>query len=95
MSPSLTKDSILIDLNEQELTESVIETALTHSEKPIVNELLVQGLIMGNPYREHTAKNFDDKIFFFEPINKYYDLLWLKRMAFHLLQKHWEQIDSS
>lgn len=26
-------------------------------------------------YREHLEKNFDDKIFFHEPVNKYYDLL--------------------
>ena len=94
-SPSLTSDSILIDLNEQVLTESVLETALACDTKTIVNSLLVEGLIMGNPYREHTEKNFDDKIFFFEPINKYYDLLWLKRMAFHLLQEHKDLIDVS
>jgi hypothetical protein len=38
-------------------------------------------------YREHREKNFDDKIFFFEPINKFFDLLWIKRIAFKLLQK--------
>lgn len=37
---------------------------------------------MNDPYREHVAKNFDDKIFFFEPINKFYDLLWIKKLAF-------------
>lgn len=26
--------------------------------------------------------NFDDKIFFFEPINKFYDLPWLKQLAY-------------
>ena len=65
-SPSLTTDSILIDVNEQVLTESVLETALACDAKSVVNSLLVQGLILNNPYREHTDKNFDDKIFFFK-----------------------------
>jgi hypothetical protein len=46
--------------------------------------------IVGNPYREHLSKNFEDKIFFFEPVNKFYDLLWVKRLAYkqldHLLK---------
>jgi len=37
---------------------------------------------MANPYREQNEKNYEEKIFLFEPINKYFDLLWLKRIAF-------------
>ena len=43
-------------------------------------------LIINNPYREHNAKNFDDKIFFFEPINKYLDLMWLKRTVYEVVK---------
>lgn len=43
--------------------------------------------IVGNPYREHLSKNFEDKIFFFEPVNKFYDLLWVKRLAYKQLDK--------
>ena len=45
-------------------------------------EYLFKEWILGNPYREHLEKNFEDKIFFFEPLNKFYDLLWVKRLAF-------------
>jgi len=27
-----------------------------------------------SPYREHLDLNFDDKIFFYEPVNKFFDL---------------------
>lgn len=27
-----------------------------------------------NPYREHLQMNFEDKIFFYEPDNKFFDL---------------------
>ena len=49
--------------------------------------MLVANFIRANPYREHHEKNFNDKIFFYEPVNKYYDLLWLKRSAFLLLNQ--------
>ncbi len=42
---------------------------------------------MANPYREQNEKNYEEKIFLFEPINKYFDLLWLKRIAFKQLSK--------
>jgi len=32
-------------------------------------------------YREHLQLNFDDKIFFHEPVNKYYDLLFIRNLA--------------
>ncbi len=31
-----------------------------------------------SPYREHLDLNFDDKIFFFEPVNKFFDLPLLR-----------------
>ena len=37
--------------------------------------------IVDSPYREHLALNFDDKIFFHEPVNKFYDLPYLRRCA--------------
>ena len=42
---------------------------------------------MSNPYREHLEKNFEDKIFFFEPLNKFYDLLWVKKLAYNEILK--------
>lgn len=47
-----------------------------------LSDFLLRHWLLGNPYRDHLAKNFEDKIFFFEPINKFYDLLWVKRIAF-------------
>lgn len=34
-----------------------------------------------NPYREHLDLNFDDKIFFYEPVNKFFDLPLLRTLA--------------
>ena len=50
--------------------------------KIYTNEFLIKKWIKGNPYREHNDKNYEDKIFFFEPINKFYDLPWVKGLAF-------------
>lgn len=33
-------------------------------------------------YREHLELNFDDKIFFHEPVNKFFDLLWVRKLCF-------------
>ena len=38
-------------------------------------------------YREYVELNFDDKIFFHEPINKYYDLLWIRKLAWTNIQR--------
>ncbi len=38
-------------------------------------------------YRDHISKNFDEKIFNFEPANKYYDLLWVKRIVYKIIIK--------
>ena len=79
----------MVDLNEQLLLESVFNSvvAMASADSPetlktVANEFLVAPFIVRNPYREHVEKNFDDKIFFFEPINKYYDLLHLKKMVY-------------
>jgi hypothetical protein len=50
---------------------------------------------LGNPYREHLEKNFEDKIFFFEPLNKFYDLLWVKRLAFTQLMTIVKKVPSA
>jgi hypothetical protein len=77
---------LIIDLNEEVLIESVLRTISKSIEHPDCDNWLVENFITGNLYREHNDKNFDDKIFFYEPINKYCDLLWLKRVVFKLIK---------
>ena len=75
------------------LIESIIRTTLAsaQSEKEVltsfVNNFLVQNFMLNRLYREHQLKNFDDKIFFYEPPNKYCDLLWLQHLVFELLSQ--------
>ena len=38
-------------------------------------------------YREHLELNFDEKIFFHEPVNKYFDLMWVRKLAWENLQR--------
>lgn len=38
-----------------------------------------------NPYREHLNLNFDDKIFFHEPDNKFFDLPSIRVIAWKQL----------
>ena len=38
-------------------------------------------------YREYLELNFDEKIFFHEPVNKYFDLLWVRKLAWNSLQR--------
>ena len=38
-------------------------------------------------YRDHLDLNFDEKIFFFEPINKFYDLPWIRKLAWTQLTR--------
>ena len=40
-----------------------------------------------NPYREHLDLNFEDKIFFHEPVNKFFDLPLIRTMAFHQIMR--------
>lgn len=98
-SPSLASHdapgkALVVDLNEQVLLESILRTTLASARSSggdtgvlaaFVNQFLLENFIIGRLYREHQLKNFDDKIFFYEPPNKYCDLLWLQRAAFKLL----------
>ena len=38
-------------------------------------------------YREHLELNFSEKIFFHEPVNKYFDLLWVRKLAWENMQR--------
>jgi len=82
-------DGYTVKLNDMYVLETLFGnfTKRLQSQSPqlvslYVKEFLVRNWIEGNPYRDHIEKNFEDKIFFFEPINKFFDLLWVKRLAF-------------
>ena len=45
-----------------------------------VNNFLAK-FLTEKPYREHLDLNFDDKIFFHEPVNKFYDLPLIRTYA--------------
>lgn len=80
---------MMVDVNEATLVHSLLHKVSKacpdwSKPHPIIDNFFVRDLILTNVYREHNAKNYDDKIFFFEPINKYFDLLWFKRMAFEV-----------
>lgn len=84
------KVELIVDLNEPVLVEQVIigmqaQVADANIKEALVKEFLMPNFIVGNFYREHHLKNYEEKIFFFEPINKYYDLLWMKRIAFNAI----------
>lgn len=51
-----------------------------------VNTFLAK-FIVENPYREHLDLNFDDKIFFHEPVNKFYDLPLIRTYAWRQLMR--------
>ena len=84
-------DSYVVRLNDQIVVELLFEDftqqCLSNSDflKLYSEDFLFQQWIMGNPYRDHLSKNYEEKIFFFEPLNKFYDLLWVKRLAFKQL----------
>jgi len=82
-------DQYIVEVLFNEFTEKVLKEEEGSPElvKTYAVEYLMKQWILGNPYREHLAKNYEDKIFFFEPVNKFYDLLWVKRLAFSQLQK--------
>jgi hypothetical protein len=71
---------MIVDLNEQVAAEAVVTWVIENSKGSV--EYLVDNFILKNLYREQQEKNFDDKIFFFEPPNKYCDLLWIKKVVF-------------
>lgn len=51
------------------------------------DEFLVERFILANAYREHGELNFEAKIFFHEPLNKFYDLPMIKKIAWEQLNK--------
>jgi len=51
-----------------------------------VNEFLLK-FIEESPYREHLKMNFDDKIFFHEPENKFFDLPMIRVLAWECLMR--------
>ena len=69
----------------QDFTAKVLNSGDLAAIKHYTVEFLFAKWIIGNPYREHLEKNYEDKIFFFEPVNKFYDLLWIKKLAFSQL----------
>lgn len=52
-------------------------------------------LIKDSLYQEHLTKNFGDKIFFFEPLNRYVDIEYLKKRIHRKLESKSEQSDIS
>lgn len=77
-------DQYIVDLLFSDFTSRILNSS-PKIQALYSTEYLLNQWITSNPYRDHLAKNFDDKIFFFEPINKFYDLLWIKRLAFREL----------
>ena len=56
-----------------------------------ISELIASDSI----YEEHLAKNFGDKIFFYEPVNRYVDIAYLKkRIASKLVKESKAKEDS-
>jgi len=53
----------------------------------IYSQNFLGDFITANPYREHTDKNYTEKIFFFEPVNKFFDLLLVKKLAWQQRQE--------
>lgn len=47
----------------------------------------LEKFITHSTYREYVELNTDDKIFFHEPINKYFDLLWVRKLVWTSLQR--------
>jgi len=46
------------------------------------NNFLCDNFLQTSPYREHNLMNFTEKIFFHEPVNKFFDLPLIKAYAF-------------
>ena len=79
-------DQVVVEYLFEEFTQRILKEGNPALLKAYAEDFLYREWIVGNPYREHLAKNFEDKIFFFEPVNKFYDLLWVKRLAYRQLQ---------
>ena len=50
-----------------------------------MTDFIIPELLANSFYREHLKFNYSEKIFFFEPINKYFDLPWLKKIVFDIV----------
>ncbi len=77
-------DQVVVEYLFEEFTDRV-KTGQPQLLSKYALEFLYKQWIVGNPYRDHLTKNYEDKIFFFEPVNKFYDLLWVKRLAYKQL----------
>eukprot|EP00347_Sterkiella_histriomuscorum_P008658 403344256 len=98
-----TQESIVVSLNDavvqellfKDLTKKIIQLDNPELLSAFADNFLLKQWILRNPYREHLTKNFEDKIFFFEPINKFYDLIWVKNLAYKSLleiQKSYDNV---
>ncbi len=83
--PVKLNDQVVVELLFEDLTQARL-AGNPEELKQYTVEFLFKKWIIGNPYRDHLAKNYEDKIFFFEPVNKFYDLLWVKKLSFKQLQ---------
>jgi hypothetical protein len=82
--PVKLNDQVVVEFLFEDLTQAKLSRNPDELKQYTV-EFLYKKWIVGNPYRDHLAKNYEDKIFFFEPVNKFYDLLWIKKLAFKQL----------
>lgn len=85
------ESSLVVDLNEPVLVEQVLKGVLQHAgteenQTKIMTDLIIPELLAKSFYREHLKFNYSEKIFFFEPINKYFDLPWLKKIVFDIVR---------
>jgi hypothetical protein len=48
---------------------------------------LEDNFINKNPYQEHNEMNFEEKIFFHESMNKFFDLAYIKLLAKSALKR--------
>lgn len=86
-SGSLVNNNVMVvDLNEQVLTSAILDLSISRANsdddcKSVLNDFFVSNFLIFSAYREHYEKNFEDKIFFYEPINKYFDLLEHRRLC--------------
>lgn len=83
---------MVVDLNEQVLVTAILDFSISRVNsdddlKVVLNEFLIGNFLIFSAYREHYSKNFEDKIFFFEPINNYYDLLEHRRLCLNHIVK--------
>ena len=81
-------DKVIVEELFDDITKQVISLGNQDFINLYMREYLLKEYLFKDEYRDHIIKNYDDKIFFFEPINKFYDMLWLKRLAFKTFVHH-------